>query len=72
MQWIENAKLWYKKWSTWLAGSMGTAIVTYALLPERIQDSFPEWFLFAVGVVVIFGVPTAVQIKQQKLHKDVG
>lgn len=72
MQWIDNARLWYKKWSTWLAGSMGTALITYALLPSRVQDSFPDWFLFAIGIVVCFVVPTAVQVRQKGLHKDVG
>lgn len=67
---VGNAKLWYKKVSTWLAASMGTSLLTYALLPERIQDSFPDWFLFAVGVVVMFGLPAAVQVKQPRLHKE--
>lgn len=70
MQLVETAKIWYKKASTWVAGSIGTAIVTYALLPDKIQDSFPEWFLFSLGVIVIFGVPTAVAIKQKALHKE--
>ena len=67
---VDNAKLWYKKVSTWLAASMGTALLTYAVLPERIQNAFPDWFLFAVGAVVMFGLPAAVQIKQPKLHKE--
>ena len=60
MQLVETAKLWYKKISTWLAASMGTALLTYAVLPDRIQESFPDWFLFAVAA--------AVQVKQPKLE----
>ena len=70
MMLVDTAKLWYKKASTWLAGAMGTALLTYALLPERIQNAFPDWFLFACGAVVMFGIPAAVQIKQPKLHED--
>ena len=68
MQLVETAKLWYKKASTWLAASMGTALLTYAILPDKIQESFPDWFLFAVGAIVMFGLPAAVQVKQPKLE----
>lgn len=70
MEFVDTAKVWYKKWSTWLAGSIGTAVATYAILPERFQDAFPEWFLFSLGLVVIFGIPAAVQTKQKSLHKE--
>lgn len=70
MQLVDNAKQWHKKISTWLAGTMGTAIVTFAFLPERIQNAFPDWSLAVVGAIVLFLVPAAVQIKQPALHND--
>lgn len=70
MQLVETANLWYKKFSTWLAGTLGTAVVTYAFLPERIQDAFPEWSLAVIGALIIFVVPAAVQVKQPALHNN--
>lgn len=68
MQLVDSARLWYKKASTWLAGTLGSAVMAYALLPERVQDAFPEWALAVVGALIVFLVPAAVQIKQPGLH----
>ena len=68
MELVANAKYWKKKISTWLAATVGTALFTYALLPERIKEAFPDWFLWGLGAVVMFGIPTAVQIRQPKIE----
>lgn len=58
---------WWKKWSTHLATLNATTLVaTFALLPERIQEAFPQWSLIALGGAVLASVliPAATSIKQ--------
>lgn len=58
---------WWKRWSTHLATLNATTLVaTFALLPERIQEAFPQWSLIALGGAVLASVliPAATSIKQ--------
>lgn len=60
---------WWKKWSTHLATLNATTLVaTFALLPERIQEAFPQWSLIALGGAVLASVliPAATSIKQAR------
>lgn len=60
---------WWKRWSTHLAGlNAMTLVTTFALLPERIQDAFPQWSLITIGGAVLASVliPAATSISQRK------
>lgn len=60
---------WWKRWSTHLATvNAMTLVTTFALLPERIQEAFPQWSLIALGGAVLASVliPAATSIKQVK------
>lgn len=60
---------WWKRWSTHLAGlNAMTLVTTFALLPERIQDAFPQWSLITIGAAVLASVliPAATSISQAK------
>lgn len=70
MKLTPDAKLWHRKWSTWLAlaSAMATAgLGAYVLLPERAQMLMPDWALMAMGGVAIGAamlVPLATSIAQ--------
>lgn len=54
-----------KRLSTWLSGTSATALVAFAALPERVQDTFPEWALLALGFVTVVLVPVATSFRQK-------
>lgn len=65
--------------STWLAilSAAATAgLGTYALMPERAQNVFPEWMLITMGGLAVgsaFLVPVATSFKQKAkrgIHAD--
>lgn len=70
-----DARLWHKKWSTWLAmlSAMSTAALgAYALLPERVQALMPDWALGTLGAIAIVSallVPLATSLSQTKLQQ---
>lgn len=60
---------WWKRWSTHLAGlNAMTLVTTFALLPDRIQEAFPQWSLITIGGAVLASVliPAATSISQAK------
>lgn len=74
MKWSNDAHLWAKKWSTWLAlfGSCaGTGLATYAGLPPQAQATVPTWALTVLSGVAIFCtllVPLATSLSQAAIE----
>ena len=64
-----DARVWYLKWSTWLAGSAASAVSAYALLPQSIQDTMPRTLLLGLGLVAMFLVPVATSLNQRNLER---
>lgn len=61
--------------STWLAllsAASTAALGAYALMPERVQNIFPEWALVALGGMAVgaaFLIPVATSFKQRRLGR---
>lgn len=57
--------------STWLAvvsASATAGLGAYALLPNRVQESFPEWSLLTMGVLAVGSallIPVATSFRQK-------
>lgn len=60
-----DAAVWYKKWSTWLAGVATSAIATYVLLPDDIKASIPQEILLGLGLASMLLVPVATSVNQK-------
>jgi hypothetical protein len=76
MQFINGARLWWRRWSTWLAAvaaGIATAIVASPGLLVGLVGFFPAaWRPFLAGATfaVVFIVPVLVtQLKQPKLEE---
>ena len=54
-----------KRVSTWLSGVSATSLIAYAALPDEIKSTFPEWFLWGLGVVTVILVPVATSFRQK-------
>jgi hypothetical protein len=72
-----DARLWARKWSTWLAvlsASAGAGLAAYAVMPARVQGLMPDWALMVLGgfsVVSALLVPVATSIQQRKIVERV-
>lgn len=64
-----DARVWYLKWSTWLAGTAASAISAYALLPTTIQETIPRSLLLGAGLAAMFLVPVATSLNQKNLER---
>jgi hypothetical protein len=68
-----QARLWHRKWSTWLAllsASATAGLGAYVLFPERLQGLIPDWALLTLGGVAMGAamlVPVATSLTQQGL-----
>lgn len=75
MKLTSDAKLWHRKWSTWLAAASASATAAlgaYALFPERVQVLMPDWLLATLGGIAIGAallIPLATSLSQAKLEK---
>lgn len=64
---------WIKRWSTWLALASASATAglgAYALMPERVQNLFPDWTLATMGGIAVAAallIPVATSATQPKL-----
>ena len=74
MRFIAHWRLWWRRWSTWLAGLFAAAtaaIVAYPSLLLGLMSFFPDDYrgFFAGAVfVIVFAVPVLVgQLSQKKL-----
>lgn len=75
MKLTSDAKLWHRKWSTWLgaiAASAGGGLGAYAIAPERAQALVPDWALailmaLAIGAGAL--IPLATSLSQKALEK---
>ena len=61
--------------STWLAlvsAAATAALGAYALMPQRVQDVFPEWVLIVLGGMAVsaaFLIPVATSFKQRGIAR---
>lgn len=68
-----SAKVWHRKWSTWLAIASASATAglgAYAILPERVQTLVPDWALMGLGSAAMLAallVPLATSLSQKSL-----
>lgn len=68
-----QARLWHRKWSTWLAmlsAGATASLGAYALMPERVQGLMPDWALIGLGGLAMVSallVPVATSLSQAKL-----
>jgi type VI protein secretion system component VasK len=76
MKFVNDARLWWRRWSTWLAafaGAVAAAMVAAPGLLVGLVGFFPgEWRPFLAGAVfvLVFIVPVLVtHLKQPKLEK---
>jgi hypothetical protein len=56
-----------------LSASATAGLGAYALLPERVQSSFPEWSLLTLGVIAVGSallIPVATSFKQKRFQPD--
>ena len=71
----QDAHLWARKWSTWLAVSSAMAtssLAAYAVMPGRVQTLIPDWPLVALGAIALVSallVPLATSIQQRELQR---
>lgn len=67
----KDARLWRRKWSTWLAlasASASAGLGAFAILPERVQVLMPDWALGTLGGIAIAAallIPLATSIQQK-------
>ena len=73
LRFMPDAKVWHRKWSTWLAMTSASAtggLGAYAILPARAQELVPDWALMSLGGVAIMAallVPLATSLSQEGL-----
>ena len=56
-----------------LSASATAGLGAYALLPERVQASFPEWSLVTLGAIAVGSallIPVATSFKQARFQPD--
>lgn len=56
-----------------LSASATAGLGAYALLPERVQASFPDWSLVTLGAVAVGSallIPVATSFKQKRFQPD--
>ena len=56
-----------------LSASATAGLGAYALLPERVQGSFPEWSLVTLGALAVGAallIPVATSFKQSRFKPD--
>lgn len=56
-----------------LSASATAGLGAYALLPERVQASFPDWSLVTLGAVAVGSallIPVATSFRQKRFQPD--
>lgn len=56
-----------------LSASATAGLGAYALMPERVQNLFPEWALITMGVLAVgsaLAIPVATSFKQKRFLPD--
>ena len=72
---VSHARLWWRRWSTWLAGVfaalVGTVLANPGLLVGLVSNLPSEWRGFAAGAtaVLVFVVPVLVTHVRQPALK---
>lgn len=76
-EFVDHARLWWRRWSTWLAGIFATAAGLCTLYPGLLVGllgQIPEdWRGFLAGAVfvIVFVVPVlTVNLRQPKLKEQ--
>lgn len=60
----KDARLWWKKWSTWLAGLSASMIAGAGSIMFFGADYLPKWVPMAIAFVAVVLVPVATSISQ--------
>lgn len=76
MRLIEDARLWWRRWSTWLAAAFATVVATVTATPSLfvgLLTLFPGNWRYALAgalFVLCLGLPVlTVNLRQRKLEE---
>lgn len=71
---VDDARCWYKMWSSWLAGLFGlivTAIWNDPTIPSQLLSYVPEEYragLSPIVLAVVSGLPVILRLIKQRPH----